>query len=104
MKELEHETDGARPPIRQGVLAQSRDLQAIEDHPSLRGLVEAGAQVQQGCLARPAGTNEADEVAACDLQVYMVQYWNPLAAALVRFAHLLDLNQYLGGHEATPLV
>ena len=56
----------------------------------MRGHIQPSQQVQQGCLARAAGTHEGDKVASVHVKIQPLQDANVFAAAaehLIQIAH-----------------
>src|SRR5688500_1921235 len=71
LKRLKHETDLFPTQARSGVLAQARDVRAVEDHLTARRGIEPGKEPQQRRLAASRRANHSDEFALwnfeCDI-------------------------------------
>jgi hypothetical protein len=63
---LENKTDPPRPK------RQLRDIEAIEENPSLIGWLETRNQPEQGCLSRSGRPQDADKLARRDLERYVI--------------------------------
>src|ERR1051325_982540 len=90
---LEHESNSTIPKRRQLLIRLLFDALARDGHTAAGGLIEGAEQVQQGALARPAGSDNRDHFSPYDLEVDAVEHRNqPAVATHVRLCQVYRLQ------------
>ena len=94
---LEHEPDAGGAQRGQFPVAQRRDVQPVDAHPSRGGSVQRAQQLQQRGLAGAGRADDRDQFAPRDREVHPGQRGDRRLPG-VRLGHLLDLEYH--AHEA----
>ena len=81
VKELEHEPDLLAAQLRQGVLAERGDVDAVDHDRARRRRIEAGEQPEQRRLAAAGRTDDGHELPARDRRREGVENGQRLGAA-----------------------
>ena len=81
MMELEDKSHFLVPDPRQRRIRQRTQGHAIQHHLAPRRLVERTEQVEQRALARAAGSDHGDHLAAMHIEINAIQYMNGAAVA-----------------------
>ena len=69
MKGLKHEADGAAAQQRDGVVVQSREIHAVEQHAAGVGAIEAGQQIEQRRFADAGFAHDGEILALPQFEV-----------------------------------
>jgi hypothetical protein len=75
-------------------------------HAATRRRFQSGDEMEQGALARPAGTRNGDKLAGHDIQAHLIDRADGLRALVKGFGNLLKTNTpriSLIDHTLTPL-
>jgi hypothetical protein len=68
MEELEDEPDLLAAKLRQGILVQTRDVDAVDEYGSRGWRVQSGDEAEQRGFAAARGTDDGDELPARNLR------------------------------------
>jgi acyl-CoA thioesterase-1 len=90
---LEDETDLAAPQERHFVLAQMRNLLAIQNYLSRSRRIEAGQQTEQGAFTAAGGSHDRGELAPGNLEIDAFENFDPVRAGVNGFGKSANLNQ-----------
>jgi len=93
IEKLKYETELAAPEVGSGGLVHSNDVGAVMNHVARRRQFEARENAQQGRFSRAATTDENDDLAYVDTQIYAGEHRTFVIA-------LLDADEFdaVSGH------